>query len=1415
MPPVPVADERAALRVSLVRTSDAATRTLCLRYAPGTPWSSARAALRRAGIDLPGALYAGHTPIEADTPLGLPPLINNCVLTDRPSDPPARRLLELVVIEGPDTGRRVTVGAADITVGRWHGCTLRLDDPDISRHHCTIALDQGRITVMDCASTNGSHLAEQRLLPHAPAELRVGGRLRIGSSTLCLIRTSGPPRAVECDGAGHILVRRAPRRGDATPPARIDAPTPLRAVEPRSMPWAMALLPLLLAVVMVLVFHNTMFLMFALLSPAMIIGQHVTERRIGGRSRKRDIRQHAYDQADFAGRLASALQTELYARRRSSPPLTDLAQTAALRDEHLWERNPYDADYLLWRVGTGTLPSDTVVHDQRGDRHEDVEESPVTLSLRQSRVTGVCGDATVVDALLASLLVQLAVLHTPRTTRLIILCSTSDHAARWSWALALPHLSPRPDAGASVFLADPDTPGFKPMIAALTALEASRDSPSEVAPPHTVLLLDEAADCMALAPVADIVNRAAELGLTVVARSPQHADLPSECTAVVYVDQRLVQISGVLHASATPDLPTAPLLHDTTRALGGLADATPDTSAAQLPSDIQLLPVLHSVTGVDITNQTEVAALWAATQGSTAAVLGVDTQGPTVVDLATDGPHALVAGTTGAGKSELLQTLIVSLAARNRPDQMVFVLIDYKGGAAFKGCADLPHTVGLVTDLDGHLTRRALTSLEAELRRREGMLGAVGAKDIIDYQNAARDEPLPRLVLVIDEFRVLAEELPDFIAGLVRVATVGRSLGIHLVLATQRPAGVVSPDIRANVNLRIALRVRDDADSLDVIGSGFAARISAAEPGRAVLRAGGGPVTVFQTARIGGAGRGRSDGDVQVATTDPVTGAPLWRETSTEDQYPTDLQRCVLSLRAAASVRDATSPRSPWLPPLPDLLDIADLTGEARCFSNAVANAPGSTWIVALMDLPAEQRVRPVGWCADQDGQLCLVGGPRSGRTSALRTLAAQACRQETPDALHLYALDSGGGLSALRHLPHCGAVIGRDDVGRLSRLVDWLGDEIRTRQERFAKSHCSSYAEHLAASDDRVPRIVLLIDGWETFAEVSDEVTGGRLVEELGQVLRDGAAVGVYAVATGGRALTSGRVSAWFSTRVALQTGNEADLLMLGLRAAQVPDTMPPGRGLLLPDATELQIALAGGQVSGAAQARAIAAVPQTCAPGCAGPRTFTGLPHRTARDELPLHCQDTLLFGVGGERAAPIGIPWPARGGLAALIAGPARSGRTTALITAACGLAEHAPVAFVGSPGPDSLPLGVTVHDPDDVTGVAQWCGAHPAGALLIDEVDRIAGSPSEEPLLQHLARIRATGGTVIAAGQAGELANIFRGLVPELRRSQTGVLLQPGRHDGDLFGIRLGPTDRPRPGHGVLVVHGRATEIQVAT
>ncbi|MFZ5872692.1 MAG: FtsK/SpoIIIE domain-containing protein, partial [Actinomycetota bacterium] len=589
----------------------------------------------------------------------------------------------------------------------------------------------------------------------------------------------------------------------------------------------------------------------------------------------------------------------------------------------------------------------------------------------------------------------------------------------------------------------------------------------------------------------------------------------------------------VTGAAVVPDLLGAGRAEALARALAPLRDATPGTTGDGIPDHVRLVELLAEHTGVDAVDPASLIAGWRRSGRSARALLGVGRDGPVTPDLRHDGPHVLVAGTTGAGKSELLQTLIASLAVANRPDELTFLLVDYKGGAAFADCARLPHTVGLVTDLDEHLTRRALASLTAEIRRRERLLAAAGAADLQAYQASAPVEPLPRLVIVVDEFRVLAEELPDFVSGLVRLAAVGRSLGLHLVLATQRPAGVVGADIAANVNLRIALRVRDRADSTDVVEAPDAAAIDPRRPGRAVARTGSGPLLEFQTARVSGqppATRTRREPTVRREPwLPPAHGPEREAAPAAATTGTTDLALVVEALAEAAQRCGVRPPRRPWVPPLPERLD-------RRAVTDAGGPPADDHLALGLRDEPAQQRQRPAVLRLRPGTALAVVGTTRSGRSGVLAAVAAAAA-EHAPSRVHLYALASSTAvLAGLDRLPHTGAVVGRDEPERMTRLLRRLAAEVEARR---------------AAPPDVVataPAVVLLVDGWEAVQQALEDAEHAAGMEHLLRVVREGPAVAVSTVVTGDRTLLTGRVAAALGERLLLRVADPTDAVLAGV---------------------------------------------------------------------------------------------------------------------------------------------------------------------------------------------------------------------------------------------------------------------------
>lgn len=1408
----------------VVCSRDATCREVLLRGASDTSWGEVRDQLSDR-LGLPAAVYAGAARLTDDLPLGELPLIHGVQLADRPSTSSPPHLLQLVVAEGPDCGQVHALREPVLRIGRGSCNGLPIADPLLSRAHAAVHLSHGRVEVIDLSSVNGTSINELVLSPGVFAELRVGDRLTVGGTTLRL-QVAAPRRSPTING-GRVQVHRAPRDPITLPTVVLEPPQPPAPAERRSLPWLMMLLPMPISLVLALAFHSVFLVAFGLMSPVMMLGQHLHDRRSGGRTQRRLVADYEVRRAQVGQQTVEATAAAVALRRRLAPDAAELRGLVA--SGRIWPRRPDDADYLWWRVGTGDV---AVGVSLRGVGSPPVDhlarDGPVTVSLAEHPIVGVSGPPTLRRTALEHLLGQLALLHSPAFLRVLIVATRPQARAAWDWARWLPHLlADGAPLGVLVVGADDGL-----ITDLLTPLGAPSDGhhPQDRHPPHTLVVLDGARDLTRHPVVADVLRHGESNGVAVVAVDALVDDLPSECSVTV----ELASVSqGALHGAVQsafwPDLPAPGWARAVAESVIPLTDATPSSTGSDPPSAARLLDVLP----MDATNPDRVLAGWAERRRSTRAVLGLGSDGLVTIDLASDGPHALVGGTTGAGKSELLQTLIASLSIVNRPDEMVFVLVDYKGGAAFKDCARLPHTVGLVTDLDAHLTRRALRSLEAEIRRRETVLGGVGAKDLDDYQRhpGSTAAPLPRLVLIIDEFRVLAEELPEFIAGVVRLAAVGRSLGIHLVLATQRPAGVITSDIRANVSLRIALRVRDIGDSDDVIEAPDAARISARTPGRAILRAGSGPTTVFQTARVGG--RAPAHGDhLSLVEVDPRTGRLHHDPAATtpaHDAAPTDLQRLVAASRAAAAALAAAPVRFPWLPTLPELCTVDRLTGPCRRLGHLttddVAGLGLLTGRLGLIDLPDEQRQDALVWCLD-DGHLAIVGGPRSGCTSATRSVVVDLAARVGADDLHVYVFDPDGSLRVLAAFGHTGAVIGRDDVAVGVRLVDWLVAEIARRHALLAAAHHSDLTGYRREAADHAAapaHLLVVIDGWDVFTDDYELVEGGRAVDGLQQVLRDGVSAGIHVLLTGGRGLLSSRVASLVPHRLCLRMADEMDLVLAGVRPSQVPARMPPGRALLLPEGHEVQLALLVADPSGPAQAARATTLGAASAPASRMlPSRFVGLPDSVdleqissaeevgQRDHGRAH---GLILGLGGDDAGVLRVWQEPSVSRSLIICGPPRSGRTTALLTLVHQLLEVGPVIWVaGAAAPPDLPGGVVVLPWEDADAIRHAVLSHPAAALVIDDLEQVLSDPVEDLALEHLRRCRD--GALLVAGSTAELGADYRGVAHELRRQQRGVLLQPERHDGEVLGTRVPDVRRRRPGRGVLVIRGQTTELQVA-
>jgi S-DNA-T family DNA segregation ATPase FtsK/SpoIIIE len=1305
---------------------------------------------------------------------------------------------------------------------------IRLDDPGVSRAHARLVVDDGGVHLHDLDATNPSKVDGYDLPDQAAVS--PGSRVRMGSTTFVVRRIETRPAAVH-DHEGVVRINRPPRFVGPSNPATIRFPAaPERPTGARA-PVIAALSPLVIAVALALVMRSPAILLFALMSPVMLFAQWWGDRRHGRRSFRAQQAEFRLAVEKEEARLAEALSGETRERHLEQPDLAFAGRVALARDARLWERRPGDADHLVVRVGTADQPARTIVH--RPDQSlppPRVRDIPVVVDLAEATVFGIAGPRKRSLAVAGAMLAQLAIWHSPRTTRVVVLSVATNAEADWAWAARLPHALGEPHGPLAMVASVEDEASLASRIEELGALVRVREEDSSAgreptAPlPHVIVVLDGAQQLRARPGVAALLRAPGDTGIHVIALDELPERLPAESRGQLTLDwepaaRATLQLADRTIDDVTPDLPHRSWLEATSRALAPLEDATPDPGAGPLPASLGLREA-HLADGLDPTSADDLVAAWAAWDGHPTALLGVAAEGPFRVDLAQDGPHCLVGGTTGSGKSELLQGLVTGLAVAAPPDELTFVLVDYKGGSAFKECAALPHTLGLVTDLDEHLTSRALVSLGAELKRREGLLASAGAKDLDDYRrlrSLSRElTRIARLVIVVDEFKMLADELPDFVDGLVRVAAVGRSLGVHLVLATQRPGGIVTGDMRANVSLRIGLRVRDRSDSEDVIESPAAAQISDRSPGRAMVRTAGGRLVELQAAYPGAAFSAAGSRHPQPPRVHPLTwtdlGRPAPQAVRPDEGDSTELEAAVDAAREAAERLGISAPQSPWLPALPTSVSVESLVRAAGTGSaplGDVAEGSGAAPL-GLSDEPERQSRSTYTWHPVTDGHLAIAGGARTGRSTTLRTLALGLAERWDPSRLHLHLLEgTAGSLSDLAALPHVGSVTSTTDPRLAARAIARLADGLK----RSSPPHSGSS-----------PAVVVLVDGWEALEDAFDTIDHGAPTETLLRMGRDGLSAGLRLVITGGRSLVSGRLASIVQRRLVLPVPDALDLTLAGLAPDEFKGHHGAGRAIDVGSRHHVQIAHVGEAPGAREQAQAVerlaarlnADLPtdRSCLPWRLLP-----LPGVTSWSALPPASRDRLWLGLGGDDAAPVGVD-EGHSQRRVTILGPQRSGRTTALALVARQLtALGRPVALVATrrTSPTWLAGIQGLHLVPSTEGdqLRELRVRHPDLCVLVDDAEALDGSPAESFVLEAFHDLDRTSAWCVAAVDSRRATSLYRGLVPELTRHGTGVVLWPtSPTDGELLGARVEVTQHRVPGRGVLVVDGLATPLQLA-
>ncbi|MBE6574723.1 MAG: type VII secretion protein EssC [Ruminococcaceae bacterium] len=821
-----------------------------------------------------------------------------------------------------------------------------------------------------------------------------------------------------------------------------------------------------------------------------------------------------------------------------------LAQFLREKSRRLWERVPGDEDFLMVRLGLGELDFDveiqapakgfTLEEDPMIDeavalkeRYAKLRGVPIPLSLRDKRVVGVVGDtASVAEVIITNLIA----LHSSDEVKLVLVYNVAEGRSI-AWANDLPHVWSGDRAHRYVATNREEAKTlFASLDEEIQSREAVLSKGDPRIPAYVVLVMDETL-------VEDIpfrrylINPNNTVGVSTVFFGRRFNHIPKECVAIIQKDE---DICGIYVKNENNNR----FITYTSDSAAGLAEeiaaginripVKQEKGKASVPDRVTFLDMYRvgNVDALEITNH------WGTNSSdkSLAAPIGLKAGGEIFsldIHEKYHGCHGLVAGTTGSGKSEFLQAYILSMMVNYSPNEVAFVLVDFKGGDMARPFLKSPHLAATISNLSGNTLRRALVSLEAEVKSRQNLFNrsaeqlGVDKIDINSYHKHFKDkklkQPLPHLIIVIDEFAQLKSQHPEFMAKLVDIAQVGRSLGIHLILATQRPSGVVDPQIWSNSKFKVCLKVLDKQDSMDMINHPEAALIK--QPGRAYVQVG--YDEIFEQIQSGYSG---ADYVAQAAYVDEESvsvNLVNWpaekirtakRQTAEQKGGRTQLEETV-AIIAANGESMGLRVRQLWLPPLPTEIRLEDCTGDDFVFSpDRWDTADYGEIICGTVDLPERQEQRPYAVDFLQRGHLAIYGSSGVGKSTLVQTLVFSLTMRYSPEMFHLFVLDfDGSSLAGLTAMPHCAGYAAEGDDAGVENLLRTLQEIINTRRELFARHHCANYTSYLSGTGEKLPMILLVLDNYAAFREKMY-----RSEDMLVQLVSAARSCGIFLVVTG-----------------------------------------------------------------------------------------------------------------------------------------------------------------------------------------------------------------------------------------------------------------------------------------------------------
>jgi S-DNA-T family DNA segregation ATPase FtsK/SpoIIIE len=1169
---------------------------------------------------------------------------------------------------------------------------------------------------------------------------------------------------------------------------------------------------------------------------------------------------------------------------------------STVHSARLWERRPGDWDFTVVRIGLGPqelatrlVPPETKPVDELEPlcamalrrfvtTYSTVDDLPVAVALRGFSQIHLTGDQEARRGLARAMVAQLAAFHAPGDV-LLAFCVGPRERAAWEWAKWLPQAmhEAKFDAVGPIRLVAQNAPTLEAM---LDDVLANRPRFNAAATPmegttHLVVFLDGGDTTGS----EHLMIEGGVEGVTLVDLTGTPQRVLDSTTLVLGVAEdgtltsRTMDGEGWIgHADALDEAGSRALA----RALAPLRLSSAASAEQPLSTSLELTDLL----GLGDPATFDLRTRWAArsNRDRLRVPIGVTVDGrPMELDLkesAQDGmgPHGLLVGATGSGKSELLRTLVLALAVTHDSEILNFVLVDFKGGATFTKLDRLPHTSAVITNLADELplVDRMLDAIGGELVRRQELLrraGNYGSQR--DYEKAritgAPLEPLPALLVVVDEFSELLTARPDFIDMFVQIGRVGRSLGVHLLLASQRLEEGRLRGLDSHLSYRIGLRTFSAMESRAVLGAPDAYQLPRA-PGNGFLRSGTDDLLRFRAAYVSGV---RRDGlaartDHEGRRIDPVQeySTRYLRPRVTDEAPATTMEsdevgETLLDVLVSRMEGQGRPAHEVWLPPLAEPPTLDQLLGPLvttpdRGLTTGQDAARGALRAVAgIIDRPIDQR-RDVCWLdlTGAGGNIIVVGGPQSGRSTALRTIIGSLALTHTPAEAQFFCLDfGGGGLAGLRDLAHVGGVATRRDHNQVRRSIAEARGLLAEREQRFAEHGVDSMATYRKLlREGRFPEdpfgdLFLVVDGWSTLRTEFES-----LEDSIIELVNRGLAFGVHVIASASRWLELRmNVRDMFGSRLELRLGDPSDSAIGRRQAASVPERTP-GRGLS-PDGAQFLTAVP--RVDGRATAddlseavRGLVTAVNSAWHGKRAPAVRL-LPMDLPYVALPAPSERGIPVGISENTLTPVHLRFEAEPHL--MLFGDVESGKSTFLRVLARGIMsryqpDQAQVALIdfrrsllGVVGEEYL-IGYasasgTVREmveltinamtkrlpgpditPQQLRDRSWWSG--PELFVLVDDYDLVAPNSHDNPLsplLEYMTQGRDIGLHLVVTRRSGGAGRaIYDPVLSRIRDlASPGVLMSGNRDEGTLVGNLRG--EPLPPGRGWLVTRADGAQL----